>query len=103
MLPTSQPRYFSPASAMGSRVLPLIMTIPALTAGPPANEGWSHRRPSSMAARTSASDSLDFNLRSDSLLQVAEPLDTAPDLVEALQFSTRSGAPMRTSGTAGGS
>ena len=38
-----------------------------------------------------------------SLLQVAEPLDAAPDLVEALQFSTRSGAPMRTSGTAVGS
>ena len=31
------------------------------------------------------------------MLQVAEPLDTAPDLVEALPFSTRSGAPMRTS------
>jgi hypothetical protein len=37
------------------------------------------------------------------LLQVAEALDTAPDLVEALQFRTRSGAPMHTSGTAGGS
>jgi hypothetical protein len=37
------------------------------------------------------------------LLQVAESLDTAPDLVEALQFSTHSGAPMRTSGTARGS
>jgi hypothetical protein len=42
---------------------PLTMTNPALTAGPPAKEGWSHRRPSSMAARTSASDSLAFDLR----------------------------------------